>query len=113
MDDHYKALYKQAANMQHQFHDYSHAAAHDPAALVLRQQLHGLTNDLARGRRPQDIETRIRRIQTQIKQTQQPMPNHMPGMMPMANPMLTRVQSGQLHNNFEQMRRTIRQHPTF
>lgn len=109
MDAHYQPLYRQAAQAQHMFHTYTHSMAHDPNALVLRNEMHKLTNDLAAGRNPRTIDRRMRTIQTQLQRTQLSHPTAMPGQSPIMN----FNQSQRLHHNFEQMRRNIRQHPGF
>jgi|GEM_PF-2190462 len=108
LDQHYQTMYKQAASLQHQFHDYSHPMAHDPMAHVLRQEIHNLTNDIATNKNPRTIEERLRTIQTQIRNTQAVHPTT-PGSY--ANPLLNHNQSNLLHTNFEQMRQGFRQHP--
>ncbi len=109
MDAHYQPIYKQAAKLQHVFHDYTHTTAHDPAANMLRKQIHDLTNDLASGKNPRTVENRLKTIQTQIKRTQRTTPYGMPGQGPIMNT----NQSVQLHKNFEMMRRNIRQMPHY
>ncbi len=110
MEERYKPLYKQAAALQHHFHDYTHHTANDPAAKMLRQQIHHLTNDLASGKNPRSIENRMKTIQTQLKRTQQqPHTYGLPGQ----SPILNTNQSVQMHKNFEMMRRNIRQMPHY
>lgn len=109
MDAHYQPIYKQAAVLQHRFHDYTHTTAHDPAANMLRKQIHDLTNDLAAGKNPRTVENRLKTIQTQIKRTQMRNPVAMPG----EHPIINTAQSVQLHKNFEIMRRNIRQMPHY
>ena len=112
MDTHYQPLYKQAADLQYKFHNYTHAAAYDPTARVLRNQIHHLTNDLAAGKNPRNIESRLRNIQTQLQRSQTLNSSAMPGQMGQS-PILNHNQSSMLNHNFELMRRNIRQHPNF
>jgi hypothetical protein len=109
MDNHYVPIYRQAAKLQHQFHDYTHATAYDPTATLIRNEIHHLTNDLANNKNPRTIESRVRTIQTQLQRTQ--MLNPTPG----ANnqPILNMNQTHMLHQNFESLRRNIRQSPHY
>lgn len=110
MDTHYQPIYKQAAATQYKFHDYTHATAYDPAAKVLRNQMHSLTNDLAANKDPRQIEKRVRTIQTQLRRNQTLNPAAMPGQQP---PILNQNQSQTLHRNLESIRKNITQHPNF
>lgn len=67
MDEQYKALYKQAADMQYKMHDYTVQSAHDPQSMVLRHEMHQLTNELATGRNPLTIEARLKTIENQLR----------------------------------------------
>jgi hypothetical protein len=111
MDTHYQPIYRQAAAMQHQFHDYTHAAgtAVDPNAAVLRNQIHFLTNDLAANKNPKMIEQRLYKIQTQLRRQQSYAANPMTGQ----NPLMSQTQTKYLHNNFTTMRNNIMKHPNF
>ena len=109
MDTHYQTMYKQAASLQHNFHDYTHPVANDPMANVLRREIHGLTNDLAANKNPRTIENRLRTIETHIRNTQMMQPT----TGGYSNPVLNHNQSNFLHTNFAQMRQGIRQHPKF
>lgn len=109
MDTAYQPVYKQAAALQHKFHDFTHTAAHDPAATLLRNQIHGLTKDLATGKNPRTIENRIKMIDRQLRQVQRSNPHAMPGQGPVMNI----NQSMMLRKNFESMRMNIRQQPHY
>ncbi len=109
MDTRYQPLYRQAATMQHKFHDFTHTTANDPMANVLRQQIHGLTNDLASNKNPGVIDRRLRTIQTQLRRTQAANPSAMPGQ----NPLINMNQKNFLNSNFERMRQNVIQHPNF
>ena len=110
MDSHYQQVYRQAAALQHNFHDYTHTMSHDPTTKVLQQQIHGLTHDLATNRRPQDIANRLSMIKTQLGRAQMSSPlggAHNQGAI------LNNTQKNFLHSNFERMRQNISQHPNF
>ena len=109
MDSHYRPIYQQAASMQHFFHDYTHAKAADPTARILRQQIHGLTNDLATNQKPKVIENRLRTIQNHLEraQTRNPLGIHAQGSV------INNTQKNFLHSNFERMRQNVIQHPSF
>lgn len=111
MDTQYQPLYKQAASMQYKFHDYTHAAgtAVDPGAMALRNQMHALTNDLARGRDPRQIDNRMRTIQGQLRRQQTLTNNYATGHTQVLNDTQTRF----MNRNFDSMRRTMTQHPNF
>jgi hypothetical protein len=102
-------MYKQAAALQHQFHDYTHASAHDPMANVLRNEIHHLTNDFATNQKPELINKRLETIQRQLRNVEMTHPQSMGATSPIMN----HVQSSYLHNNFEQMRTGMRQRPHF
>ena len=110
MDTHYQPIYRQAAAAQYKFHDYTHATAYDPAAKVLRNQMHSLTNDLAANKDPRAIERRVRTIQTQLRRGQQAA-NQM-GLQGQS-PILDRNQTQTLNRNLESIRKNITQHPNF
>lgn len=114
MDTHYQAVYKQAATMQHAFHDYTHRVAYDPHAALLRKELHGLTNDIASGKNARTIDGRMKKIQTEIQRTQIQglTATTAPGQQPQG-PILNYNQRNFLNKNFQQMRQTIQQHPHF
>jgi hypothetical protein len=109
MDSHYQPIYKQAAALQHNFHDYTHTSAYDPTAKVLRNEIHHLTNDLAAGKNPRTIENRLRTINTQLKRSQMANPAAMPGQAPIMNA----NQTNMLRKNFETIRMGVRQHPHY
>jgi hypothetical protein len=111
MDDYYKPLYKQAAAMQHKFHDYTYHNAADPTSMVLRQQIHNLTTDLATNKNPRTIENRLRTIQTQLRQAQRQ--GTQMGSITGQPQALNYRQNSFLKNNFEHMRTDVRQHPHF
>ncbi len=108
MDTHYQSMYTQAASLQHRVQDYTRAAAYDPTANVLRQQMHGLTHDLAANRNPRLIDNRVRTIQTQLRRQQMMNPG-----MGMQNPILNNSQRNFLHSNLEQIRQNAVRHPNF
>jgi hypothetical protein len=111
MDSRYVPIYKQAAAMQHQFHDYSHHYANNPQAVVLRNEIHNLTNDLAANKHPRTIEHRLQTIQNQIRMAQ----TYHPGMVQGSfnAPILNPHESTLLHKNFEIMRHSIRMNPHY
>lgn len=121
MDSHYQPLYKQAAALQYKFHDYTRATAHDPTAMVLRNQLHNLTNDIAAGKNPRTIENRMKTIQTQIKRQQMYNPaaplqsTQAPGQAIRTgeSQILNTNQANYMNKNFQTMRMNIRQHPHY
>jgi hypothetical protein len=108
MDQYYQPIYKQAAAMQHQFHDYSLSMAHDPSAMLLRNEIHKLTDDLASSRNPRTIENRLHVIENQLRQTE---------INNLSRPTQTAIMkydhSNQLVSNLEQMRLAVRQHPHY
>lgn len=111
MDSSYVPIYKQAAALQHQFHDMSHASAHHPTAVVLRNEIHHLTNDIAANKNPRTIEHRLHTIQNQLRlaQTLHPdmlQPTH-------GQPLLNNHQSMALSKHFEMMRKNIRMNPHY
>jgi hypothetical protein len=81
--------------------------------MVLRQQIHNLTNDLASNKNPRTIENRLRTIQTQLRQAQRQSSTMNMGAMPGQNSALNYRQNNYLKSNFEQMRTNVRQHPHF
>jgi hypothetical protein len=105
MNDQYKPIYKQAARLQHDFHDFTHHTAHDPMASVLRKEIHELTNDLAVGKNATTIESRVKNIQRQMHQTQL-RANSNPHA---STPILNTHQFVSLNQNFEHMRQNIHQ----
>jgi hypothetical protein len=114
MDSRYVPIYKQAAVLQHQFHDLSNGAAHNPQAMVLRNEIHHLTNDLATNKNPRTIDHRLQTIQHQLRLAQ----TLHPGMMGNTGgfnhqPLLNNHQSMTMHKNFEMMRKNIRMNPHF
>jgi hypothetical protein len=116
MDDYYKSLYKQATNMQYKMHDYTLQSAHDPATMVLRNEVHKLTNDLATSRSPLTIESRIKTIERQLHQAQIANPSgNFPGRpgAPGQMPIMHYDHSNFLNKNLEGMRANIRQHPHY
>ncbi len=126
MDSRYVPIYKQAAALQHQFHDISHSAAHNPQAMVLRNEIHHLTNDIATNKNPRTIDHRLQTIQRQLRiaQTVHPggfgggVPNHTFGApggyhSQPQQPLLNNHQSMALNKNFEMMRKSIRMNPHF
>lgn len=112
MDTHYQTIYKQAAAMQHTFHDYTHQTAYDPNAALIRKEMHGLTNDIAAGKSARTIDNRMKTIQTQIQRTQILNPTVAPGGQNHA-PILNYSQRNFLNKNFQVMRQSIQQHPHF
>ncbi len=106
MDAHYQSMYHQATSMQHAFHNYTHAAAYDPAAKVIRNQMHGLTNDIAAGKSLQTIDARMRNIQAQLNRAHVVNPLAPAGQ----NPIINTNQRNLLHGNFERMRQNNRLH---
>lgn len=108
MDQYYQPLYKQAAAMQHQFHDYSLSMAHDPTAMVLRNEIHKLTDDLASSKNPRTIESRMHVIETQLRRSE--MNN---ATRPGEAPIMPGVHSNELVSNLQRMRMSLRQHPNF
>lgn len=130
MDAQYQAMYKQAATLQHTFHDYTHAnkTAYDPTATLIRNELHGLTNDLAAGKNPRTIDNRLKLIQNKIKETQRVNPmnsmNPMHSVNPMnpaaglpghsyGSPVLNYNQRNNLSKNFQGMRQAVQARPHF
>lgn len=111
MDSNYVPIYKQAAALQHQFHDYSHHMAHSPTTTVLRNEIHNLTNDLAMNKHPRTIEHRVRTIEQQLRLAQTLHPGSIPGQS--GSPILNMHQSTNMHKNFEQIRRQIRMNPHY
>jgi len=115
MDDQYKSLYKQAANMQYKMHDYTMQSAHDPTTMLLRNEIHSLTNDLATSRSPLTIESRIKTIERQLHQAQMTNPNQatvgMPGQA--RGPIMHYDHGNFIHKNLESMRTNLRQHPHY
>ena len=113
MDTHYTQIYKNAAAMQHSFHDYTHTTAHDPTTTLIRNEMHNLTNDIAQGKNPRTIDNRLRVIEDQLRRTQTlNSPATTTGAYA-SSPILNYNQRNFLHSNFQQMRQTIRQHPHF
>ena len=114
MDEYYKNLYKKAANMQYKLHDYTLQSAHDPTTMVLRNEVHRLTNDLATSRNPLTIEARIKTIERQLRQAQHGTGSALPGMgMTGQSPIMHYDHSSFLHKNLEGMRMDLRQHPRY
>jgi hypothetical protein len=109
MDSRYVPLYKQAAAIQHQFHDYSHPAANTPAAVVFRNQLNGLTHDIAAGKDPRTVEHRIKTIQNQLHLAQTMHSSALTGQPQILNPHQTAL----MHKNFANMQQSIRMHPHY
>ncbi len=109
MDTRYQPLYRQATALQNRFHGYTQANAFDPGAMMLQKQIHGLTNDLASGKSPRLIDTRLKNIQSQMRRTQIQSPGAMAGQ----SPLLNNSQKSFMRNNFESMRQNILQHPNF
>lgn len=131
MDKQYIPLYSQAAALQNKFHGYTRQTAYDPMAKVLRQQIHGLTNDIAMSKSPGVINSRLKTIQSQIRRAQtmnpgmnSPMNNvnnsavnrfAVPSRATMAGqgPLLNNMQGSMLRSNFEKMRQNVMAHPNF
>lgn len=111
MDSSYVPIYKQAAALQHQFHDYSHHMAHSPTATVLRNEIHNLTNDLASNKHPRTIEHRLKTIENQLRMAQTFHPGLLPGQS--ESPVINTHESTMLHKNFEMMRKNIRMNPHY
>lgn len=112
MDAQYKPIYKQAAALQHKFHDYSHTAAHDPAAHLLRNQIHALTKDLASNKNPHTIENRLKVIDRQLRQVQQVNDHSMFGERSQSR-VLNPGQTNMLRKNFQSMRMNMRHQPHY
>jgi hypothetical protein len=112
MDQYYQPLYRQAAAMQHQFHDYSLNMAHDPTAMVMRNEMHKLTDDLATSKNPRTIENRLQLIENQLRRSEM---SHrtQPVVTPGAYPIMHADHTNQLLGNLEQMRQNLRQHPRY
>lgn len=106
MDSHFQPIYKQAAAMQHTFHDYTLKTAYDPTATLIRNEMHGLTNDIASGKSAGTIDNRLKTIERQVKQTQLMNPAITPGQ----NPILNYGQRNNLGKHIQTMRQSIRPH---
>lgn len=113
MDTHYQSIYKQAAAVQHSFHDYTHQVAYDPGATLIRNEMHALTNAIASGKSARTIDDHMKTIQTQIQKTQLLNPTASPTQGHIASPILNYNQRNFLNKNFQTMRQNIRQHPHF
>lgn len=115
IDAKYRTMYRQAAKLQHNFHDSTYQSAHDPAATMMRRELHGLTNDIAQGRNPKTLEARLNRIQSKIQQSQRPGYGASRASMYRAGaaPIMDRKQTMGMNRSFSTMRRSIQQHPHY
>lgn len=114
MDSNYVPIYKQAAALQHQFHEYSSHMAHSPTATVLRNEIHSLTNDLATNKHPRTIEHRVRTIENQLRMSQHYHEGmNATGMPGQSSPILNIHQSTHMYKNFEHIRREIRMNPHY
>ena len=107
MDTHYQPIYKEAAVVQHKYHDFTHTTAHDPAATAMRNQIHKLTSDLAANKDPRMIERNVRNMQKQIRRAQIGSSMAPTGLQSVLN----RNQSLLLNRRLEGIRQNVLQHP--
>ena len=108
MDDLYKPLYKQAAALQQQFHNDTLATAHDPTAMILRNEIHSLTNDIATSRNPRTIEARVHMIEQQLRRSEINNKTHFG-----ETPIMGYNHSNAMLHSLEGMRMNVRQHPHY
>lgn len=110
MDEQYKSLYKQAANMQFKMHDYTLQSAHDPQTMLIRTEMHNLTNDIATGRSPLTVEARLKTIENQLRRAEMTNPST---AVAGQSPIMHYDHSSFLRKNLEGMRTNLRQHPNY
>lgn len=106
MNNNYQSMYRQATTLQRNFKSYSKNQAPDIRTNMLNREMQSLTKDIASGKNSRTLDTRLRSIQTRIKQTQQPKLYGMPGQV---NPSLTISQSRGLNRSYGMMQKSLRQ----
>jgi hypothetical protein len=110
MDEYYKSLYKKAAHLQFQKHDYTVQSANDPQAMALRREMHDLTNDIATSKSPITVEERLKTIEHQLRRNEMTDPvTAIPGQ----NPIMRYEQSSFLRKTLDDMRMNIKNHPQY
>lgn len=96
MDPVYQPIYQQARNLQYQVHDTIDNHNH-PSAVVLRNEMQHLVDDLETRKNPRDIENRIKTIQhTMLEARTQ------------AHSFMDPSHADHFHRTYEQMRGQVR-----
>ncbi|HJQ09380.1 MAG TPA: hypothetical protein VJ836_07940 [Candidatus Saccharimonadales bacterium] len=96
LDPTYEPIYRQARDLQFKVHD-ALDDPHHPSAVVLRQEMQHLVDDLEVRKNPRDIENRIKTIQHTMLQTRyQP------------SPIMNVEHADHFHRTYDQMRMHVR-----
>lgn len=110
MNNTYQSMYRQATTLQRNFKSYSKNQAPDIRTNILNREMQSLSKDIATGKNSRTLDTRLRSIQSRIKQTQQPKLYGSSGRM---TPSLTMSQSRGLNRSYGMMQKSLRQAPKY
>lgn len=101
MNPYHPTLQKNIQDMRFKFHDSLDNRNH-PTAHALHQEFERLQSDMASGRDPRALETRLHGIQTRIMQAEH-----------QGHGVMSTDSSNFFNQRIEQMRNNLRQHPHY
>lgn len=101
LDHSYEALYKKAHELQFKVHD-AIDDHHHPTAQTLKHELEHLEHDIEQSKSPRDIENRVKSIQHAMLEAR----SQQRGFMSIDD-------ADHFHRTYEDMRRTVRDHPRY
>ncbi|HSW65827.1 MAG TPA: hypothetical protein VLI54_01650 [Bacillota bacterium] len=96
LDPLYQPLYQQARSLQNQVHDTIDNPNH-PSALVLREQMQHLVDDIEVRKNPRDLENRIKTIQHSMLEARS-----------QTHSFMDSSHADHFHRTYEQMRENVR-----
>lgn len=100
IDPSYKQMHNKALQLQYTFQDLLDES--NPTASLLHREAKHLVDEIEMQKNPRDLETRIKTIQSQLKQVEH-----------QGNPIISIDHANSIHENYEHMRRDIRNLPTY